>query len=206
MWFLLIAGCQGPDGPLTGEVVHDCEVAWAEPPTAENWSGPSEEEVLADVAAAVPTEVVWERTLSVDRSPVSVTVERTDAPARVIAYEEPDDLELCPTTPELTIPVRFGIDIGEGGVTASFLGDLGVPDGEAEVHVYGQGEWAASAAERVRASRDDPPEASDWWTRLSLSSVCSGCRATYPWPGALVGVSAIDGNRSTLLWSGTLQP
>jgi hypothetical protein len=178
-------------------------VAEATPVDEADWDGPTEEEVLARVAASLPTTIAWTSTLSVASSPVSVVATRTAGPARVLTYEEfnPDDpIAECSVVPQLTLPMSFIVNIDDDGVAATVDGDFAIEAGDEDPMVYALGpallerEWLVEAeAEWANQFDQAPPPLN---TELGLLS---------RWPDATVGVEATDAvwRRRSLLWRGT---
>jgi hypothetical protein len=184
------------------ETVHGCLVAEEHPADDADWDGPTEDEVLAGVAATLPTTITWTISLTAATSPVRVVATRTAAPARVLTYEEfnsADPTAKCSVEPQLTLPMSFEVDIDDGGVVATIDGDLAMGARDEAPTVFGQGParldqpWS-SEAEAEWATRHDatPPPMSMELVLLS------------EWPSAKVSVEATDApwRRRSLFWSG----
>jgi hypothetical protein len=198
------AGSEGKDGdPPPVETLHGCIVVEAMPVDEADWDGPTEEEVLARVAASLPNTIAWTSTLSVASSSVSVVATRTAEPARVLTYEEfnPDDpIAECSVVPQLLLPMSFLVNIDDEGVTATMEGDFAVEAGDEYPLVYAVGparlerEWLVEAeAEWANKFDRAPPPMSSELVIL------------FRWPAATVSVEATNAGwrRRSLLWSGT---
>jgi hypothetical protein len=198
------AGSEGKDGdPPPVETVHGCIVAEAMPADEADWGGPTEQEVLARVAASLPTTIAWTSTLSVASSPVSVVATRTAEPARVLTYEEfnPDDpIAECSVVPQLTLPMSFLVNIDDEGVTATVEGDFAIEAGDDTLHVTAEGpatlrrEWATQAEDEFASWYDGtPPERGDLVALYDK------------WPVVGVEINATDfpRRRVSVLWRGT---
>jgi hypothetical protein len=128
-------------GPGYAEELEWCEEV-ATPLADSSWSGPSEAEILASVAAFAPTRVRWDEwTLNVDESTLSFAPTRTaDAPhviERTSVFSPPDPA--CRPGPELALGVTFALDIDGGMVTGVVPGTLVSTADGSTVYVDAQG-------------------------------------------------------------------
>ena len=178
----------------------ECETA-STPLSLSNWTGPTEEEVLSDIAAFVPTRVVWDRaTLGSTESSLSLVPVRTAEEARVEERIMPGGAGGggCRPGPELVVPMTFAVDVDAGAVTGDVLGTfaIGLDDSTVFVNIDSLVELSEDWEALALPSFDDgtPIEPIDW--RLSV--------AEQPWEAAELYIQSFgyDGHDDPARWGG----
>jgi hypothetical protein len=149
-----------------------------------------------DTIAQAPGEVVWDLvTLSDVTTDVSLAISRTADPA--VVETRTDD---CPPGPDLVVPVRISVDLGQGGV------------------VFGAADRAVEGCDEpgtMRITAAGPATLINPWLDLAERHLREiGYSSTYEWlvtmpghhewPTSALSIQARDDNKRTLLWSGTL--